>query len=410
MPTSRALDERKDHRSKADAEARRCDRAAARRRALLADAPSAAAQAGHFALIEPLRAEALGDHALTVESCDNREQDLRKWLQERIDAEDKKLARLREKIVKAMAEYNEAYKLDTQEVDASVDAAGEYRAMLDRLARRRPAALRARFKELLNENTIREVANFQSQLAPRARDDQGAHRAHQRLADADRLQPGPLHRARSAARDRRRHPRLPDRAARLHRGCASPARTMRSIRRPSSCRSSASSSAFAAARARPSMDRRWTRQGHRRAQLVRLRCQRALARGSRANTSTTPIRAASRAGRRKSSPTPSWPRASPTSSASNGARCARARSASSSSTRPSAAARTNRRSTACGSFKQLNLQLLIVTPLQKIHIIEPFVASVGFVHNEDGSASKLRNLGIEEYRAERDAQRAPVAE
>src|SRR5262249_47943921 len=33
---------------------------------------------------------------------------------------------------------------------------------------------------------------------------------------------------------------------------------------------------------------------------------------------------------------------------------------------------------ALGLFKQLNLQLLIVTPLQKIHIIEPFVSSVGF--------------------------------
>jgi uncharacterized protein YPO0396 len=50
-------------------------------------------------------------------------------------------------------------------------------------------------------------------------------------------------------------------------------------------------------------------------------------------------------------------------------------------------------------FAQLNLQLLIVTPLQKIHIIEPFVSSVGFVHNEDGQASVLRNLSIEEYRA-----------
>ena len=55
-------------------------------------------------------------------------------------------------------------------------------------------------------------------------------------------------------------------------------------------------------------------------------------------------------------------------------------------------------------FQQLNLQLLIVTPLQKIHIIEPFVASVGFVHNEDGRASRLRNLSIEEYRAQRDAR------
>ena len=40
---------------------------------------------------------------------------------------------------------------------------------------------------------------------------------------------------------------------------------------------------------------------------------------------------------------------------------------------------------------------MIVTPLQKIHLIEPFVSSVGFVHNEGGKESKLRNLSIEEY-------------
>jgi uncharacterized protein YPO0396 len=57
-------------------------------------------------------------------------------------------------------------------------------------------------------------------------------------------------------------------------------------------------------------------------------------------------------------------------------------------------------------FKRLNLQLLIVTPLQKIHIIEPYVASVGFVHNEEGRKSLLRNMTIEEYRAEREARRA----
>ena len=55
-------------------------------------------------------------------------------------------------------------------------------------------------------------------------------------------------------------------------------------------------------------------------------------------------------------------------------------------------------------FQQLNLQLLIVTPLQKIHIIEPFVSNVAFVDNADGSASRLRNLSIEEYRQERDAR------
>jgi uncharacterized protein YPO0396 len=31
-------------------------------------------------------------------------------------------------------------------------------------------------------------------------------------------------------------------------------------------------------------------------------------------------------------------------------------------------------------FKRLGLQFLIVTPLQKIHIIEPYVANVGFIH------------------------------
>jgi uncharacterized protein YPO0396 len=57
-------------------------------------------------------------------------------------------------------------------------------------------------------------------------------------------------------------------------------------------------------------------------------------------------------------------------------------------------------------FRRLRLQLLIVTPLQKIHVIEPFVAGVGFVHSEDGQRSLLRNLTIEEYRAERAARTA----
>lgn len=55
-------------------------------------------------------------------------------------------------------------------------------------------------------------------------------------------------------------------------------------------------------------------------------------------------------------------------------------------------------------FKRLNLQLLIITPLQKIHIIEPYVASVGFVHNHEGRQSQVRNLSIEEYQAEKAAR------
>ena len=56
-------------------------------------------------------------------------------------------------------------------------------------------------------------------------------------------------------------------------------------------------------------------------------------------------------------------------------------------------------------FKTMGLQLLIVTPLQKIHIIEPYVAAVGFVENKDGNRSRLLAMTIEEYRT-RKLQRA----
>ncbi len=49
-------------------------------------------------------------------------------------------------------------------------------------------------------------------------------------------------------------------------------------------------------------------------------------------------------------------------------------------------------------FQRLGLQLLIVTPLQKIHVIEPFVSAVGFVDNATGDYSRLQCLTVEEYR------------
>ena len=53
-------------------------------------------------------------------------------------------------------------------------------------------------------------------------------------------------------------------------------------------------------------------------------------------------------------------------------------------------------------FQRMKLQLLIVTPLQKIHVIEPFVSHVGFVANTNGDDSQLRNMTIQEYRDEKD--------
>jgi uncharacterized protein YPO0396 len=52
-------------------------------------------------------------------------------------------------------------------------------------------------------------------------------------------------------------------------------------------------------------------------------------------------------------------------------------------------------------FGRLGLQLLIVTPLQKIHVIEPYVSAVGFVDNPKSNFSRLQTLTIEEYHARR---------
>jgi hypothetical protein len=112
-----------------------------------------------------VRREALGEHQLSVESCENRQHETRVWLQTRMEAEARKLNLLRDRIIQAMVAYKEEFKLDTAEVDASIEAVFEYRKMLDKLQADDLPRFEARFKELLNENTIREVANFNAQLA-----------------------------------------------------------------------------------------------------------------------------------------------------------------------------------------------------------------------------------------------------
>jgi len=52
-------------------------------------------------------------------------------------------------------------------------------------------------------------------------------------------------------------------------------------------------------------------------------------------------------------------------------------------------------------FKKLNLQLLVVTPLQKIHIIENYIQTVHIVSNTEGNNSEIQYLTAEEYKQEK---------
>jgi uncharacterized protein YPO0396 len=57
-------------------------------------------------------------------------------------------------------------------------------------------------------------------------------------------------------------------------------------------------------------------------------------------------------------------------------------------------------------FEKLDLQLLVITPKQKINVIEPFVESVHFVHNRDGMDSSIISMRIETFRENRAAAEA----
>ena len=365
------------------------------------DAPDFGLQAPHFGLIESWRAEALGSHTLSVESCDGREQDMRRWLQERIDADDKKLARLTEKIVRAMTEYKEAFKLDTQEVDASVAAGPEYRAMLAQLQADDLPRFVARFKELLNENTIREVAHFQSQLhRERETIKERVARINESLTQID-YNPGRFIALEAqVATDAE----VRDFQTEL-RACTEGSLTGSDDAQYSEAKFLQVKHIIERFRGREGSaeaDRRWAGK----VTDVRQWFQFAASERWREDGSEHEHYADSggKSGGQKEKLAYTILAASLAYQFGLEWGAVRSRSF-----RfvviDEAFGRGSDESAEYGLrlFRQLDLQLLIVTPLQKIHIIEPFVASVGFVHNEDGSASKLRNLEIEEYRAQRDA-------
>jgi uncharacterized protein YPO0396 len=407
--------------------------------------------------LEAMRAEALGEHALSVESCDNREQDLRTWLQSRIDAEQKKLERLAEKVIKAMSAFKEEFKLETAEIDASLAAAFEYEKLLGQLNRDDLPRFVARFKELLNVNTINEIANFNAQLA-RERETirERIARINESLTQID-YNPGRYIVLESQA--------SPDAEIRDFqtelRACTEGAVTGSDDAQYSEAKFLQVKAIIDRFRGREGLseqDRRWTAKvtdvrdfqsdlractegaltGSEDTQyseakflqvkhiIERFRGREGLAEQDRRwSARVTDVRnwfvfAASERWREDHSEHEHY---SDSGGKSGGQKEKLAYTILAASLAyqfglewgavrsrsfrfvviDEAFGRGSDESAQYGLrlFSQLNLQLLIVTPLQKIHIIEPFVASVGFVQNEDGRASKLRNLTIEEYRAEK---------
>ena len=356
-------------------------------------------RARYFPKLEATRPEALGEHRLTVESCDGCERKMRDWLQGRIDAEGHKLTRLRDRIVAAMRDYANLWPEETREVDASVEAATEFRQMLAALESDGLPRFEARFKSLLNENTIREVAGFQSQLRREAEE------IRERIAIINQsLREIDYERGRYIVLEAQStpDPEVRDFQQDL-RACTEDALTGSDDQAYSEAKFLEVKRIIERFRGREGtsdLDRRWTRK------VTDVRSWFVFSASERWRSDDSEHEhysdSGGKSGGQKEKLAYTILAASLAYQFGLDARSPLSRAFHFVAI-DEAFGRGSDESARFGLdlFKKMGLQLLIVTPLQKIHIIEPYVAAVGFVHNEEGRRSRLRNLTIEEYRAER---------
>lgn len=353
----------------------------------------------HYPQLEQWREEALPGRQISVESCDNCQQEMRSWLQAKIDSEDKKLGRSRDKIITSMTDYNNQFPLETQEIDVSLESADEYRQMLSALRADDLPRFEARFKQLLNENTINDIASFQSQLnRERETIKERIEKINDSLIPVD-YNPG---RYIALVVQLSTDADIRDFQSEL-RVCTEGALTGSEDEQYSEDKFLQVKRIIERFRGREGLsdqDKRWTMK-------------------------VTDVRnwftfSASERWREDHTEHEHYPDSGGKSGGQKEKLAYTILAASlayqfglewgekhSRSFRfvviDEAFGRGSDESAQYGLelFKRLNLQLLIVTPLQKIHIIEPYVANVGFVHNEAGKISRLRNISIDDYRQEK---------
>lgn len=349
--------------------------------------------------LSTIRNEALGDKSIAIESCDAREKETREWLQSRIDSRDKAMTSVRDRLINRMSDFRREFEAETREIDAAVESAGEFRQLLDRLRGDDLPRFEQRFKELLNQNTIREIANFNAHLnQQRETIRERVGRINQSLIEID-YNPGRYIVLEATP--------VPDQDIRAFqaelRSCTEGALTGSEDDQYSEAKFlqvKAIIERFRGREGTTELDRRWTRK------VTDVRNWFAFAASERWKEDHSEHEHYSDSGGKSGGQKEKLAYTILAASLAYqfGLEWGRVRSRSFRFVViDEAFGRGSDESAQYGLrlFAKLNLQLLIVTPLQKIHIIEPHVSSVGFVHNIEGRDSQLRNLTIEEYREEK---------
>ena len=368
--------------------------------ALLADSGLESARA-HFERLEELLTNKLDGESLRVETCDKWERKLHELLRKQFASAMKSQSSLRDSIIHSMTEFKHRYESETSELDANIESGPYYRELLVRLRNDDLPSFEARFKELLNENTIREVANFQSLLDRERETIKGRiEQINDSLSEID-FNPGRYikllneYAADQEIKDFRRS--LKECTEGSLSGSDSDQYSERKFLKVKALIERLRNREGLA-----ELDRKWV------AKVTDVRNWFVFGASERWREGDREFEHYSDSGGKSGGQKEKLAYTVLAASLSYqfGLDSGSVRSRSFRFVViDEAFGRGSDESTqyALRLFSNLHLQLLIVTPLQKIPVIEPFVDSVGFVKIEDDRDSRLRNLTIKEYREERDA-------
>ncbi|WP_457966118.1 hypothetical protein M1E17_06015 [Arthrobacter sp. D1-29] len=370
--------------------------------------------AGVLASVAGLAAAAPGEKVLTYKNTVAVESLVRSGLTAAIDALSKRLARAETDTVRLMADFRNRYPTETTEIDASLDAAVDYERLLDQLEKNDLPKYEAHFKESLNQNTIHEVVAFNAFLDSRRQDivnriteinlslatieyNRGRHiqLEHQNTTDLDVRQFGTDLRACSEGtigdEDQYSEQKYLQVERLIERFRGRDGFTNLDERWTAKVTDVRNWFTFSASE-------KWTETGE---EFEHFTDSGGKSGGQKEKLAYTILAAALAFQFGLGAGQGAGPAAGAGAGLGRGAGKGR-------SFRfvviDEAFGRGSDESARYGLelFQRMKLQLLIVTPLQKIHVIEPFVAHVGFVANTNGNDSQLRNMTIQEYRDERD--------
>jgi len=117
-----------------------------------------------FVVIEKLIEQHFAQLAFNLKGISTRKSDINKKLAEKVENLHKKVARRENAMVNAMSDFAHQFPNDVTELDKSLASLAEYQAMLEKLQQEDLPRHEAKFKEMLNRDTIRAMALFRSQL------------------------------------------------------------------------------------------------------------------------------------------------------------------------------------------------------------------------------------------------------